>query len=200
MKKILLFALPMFMVVQLAAQQTEEAPNPRKKVTITRTWTDDQGQEKTITIIKEAEDTPENANWLESDDVAAPDDAATLERIEHDQRVDTDGPWKDLPGELRWHMEDLGREFQEVWPEIEYELRQGPGGFLFENGRPLAKQAFLGVVTEPTDGGAHYPGHPGVCCRGDRLPTGGCHYRGGWSPDGYTCPAGRQDRVLSPGG
>lgn len=153
MKKILLFALPMFMVVQLAAQQTEEAPNPRKKVTITRTWTDDQGQEKTITIIKEAEDTPENANWLESDDVAAPDDAATLERIEHDQQVDADAPWKDLPGELRWHMEDLGRDVQEVWPEIEYELRNGPGALFFENGRPLSKQAFLGVVTEPTDGG-----------------------------------------------
>ena len=86
-------------------------------------------------------------------EAAAPEEAATLEQIEHDQIEDTDSPWKDLPGELRWHMEDLSRDLQEAWPEIGYELRQGPGALFFENGRPLSKQAFLGVVTEPADGG-----------------------------------------------
>ncbi len=153
MKKILLLTFALFLIQIGFGQEASEAP-AKKQVTITKTWTDDQGQERTITIIKEAEDTPENADWLESEDITAPSDAEVIERAE---RIDTDRdsefPWKDLPGELRIQIEDLSQELQDRWPEMEYELRKGTDHLFLENGRPLSKQAFLGVVTESVDDG-----------------------------------------------
>ncbi|MCF8238931.1 MAG: PDZ domain-containing protein [Saprospiraceae bacterium] len=153
MKKILLFVISLLLILPAFSQETSDAP-VRKQVTITKTWTDDQGKERTITITKEAEDTPENADWLESEDITAPSKAEVYERSEQlNEDVDSDFPWKDIPGELRIQIEDLSQEMQERWPEIEYELRKGTDKLFLENGRPLSKQAFLGVVAESAEGG-----------------------------------------------
>lgn len=149
MKKILLLFVALFAVAFVFAQEAPEQDGKKKTVTITKTWTDENGQERTITVIKKAEDTPENADWLGSEDVTAPENA-DIEIAERSMTDDRDGsafPWKDLPGELRFRFDELTQEFQENWPEIQGQIRKGKNEFFQENGRPFSRQTFLGVVT-----------------------------------------------------
>ncbi len=155
MKKILLLLLAVFSMVLGFAQEVPEESGTKKTVTITKTWTDANGQERTVTVIKEAEDTPENAEWLGSEDVTAPE-GADIDIAERSLTDDLDQdvfPWKDLPEELRFRFDELTQEFQKNWPEIEGQIRKGKNEFFRENGFPFSRQAFLGVVTEPSDKG-----------------------------------------------
>lgn len=155
MKKILLLFVALFSVVLTFAQEVPEQTGKKKTVTITKTWTDENGQERTITVIKEAEDTPENADWLGSEDVTAPENADIdiAEQFGTEDADDSAFPWKDLPGELRFRFDELTQEFQENWPEIEGQIRKGKNEFFYEDGRPFFRQGFLGVVTEPSEQG-----------------------------------------------
>ncbi len=155
MKKILLLCMTVCASLTVFGQETPDQEGGKKKVTITKTWTDENGQERTITVIKEADDTPENADWLNSEDVQAPDyaDIEIRERSNADDRDQDAFPWKDLPGELRIQLDDWSQEFEENWPEIENHIRKGTDDFFQDNDHLFFRQAFLGVITEPAEPG-----------------------------------------------
>jgi hypothetical protein len=136
-----------------AAQETPLEALSRKKVTITRTWTDEGGREQRVTIIKEGAAAEELDAWFEAEEAEIPAGASSSREVEirvFEDRVGEDpgpqAPWETLSVDIRRGMPDVERYLRDAGVEL-----QELGVSL---NRAMSGPAFLGVVTEPGADGA----------------------------------------------
>lgn len=154
MRTTLLLLAAVWLAPGLKAQEPTDTTGGRKKVTIVRTWTDDQGRVHKETIIKEGNPDPNDEGWFASDRSEAPEDAVLSREVEISVMEDsgTSGsprraPWESLSEDIRRGIPDVERYLRDAGVELQEISR--------DLDRSLSGPAFLGVVTEPHPQGAH---------------------------------------------
>jgi len=153
MRTIVLLLSGLLLSGLVAAQETSPEGPSRKKVTITRTWTDEEGREQKVTIIKEGVADEELDTWFEAEEAGIPAGAASSREVEirvyggrPGEDPGTQAPWETISEDIRRGMPDVERYLRDAGVELQ-DLGAGLN-------RAMSGPAFLGVVTEPGAEGA----------------------------------------------
>ncbi|MBP6184700.1 MAG: PDZ domain-containing protein [Saprospiraceae bacterium] len=159
MKAFLLLSFCLFAYARpIAAQDAPNLDPGTKKVTTIKKWKDANGQERSVTIIKEAENNPENAQWLETDEVSTPSGHGNEQNVDIQSTEEIEIKEKGSnSGRFEWHIDALEDKMDQVWPEIENKFKDAEVHILRLNEdlqNQIHNRAFLGVVTEPSEKGA----------------------------------------------
>ncbi len=155
MKKGILLLVALGLATWSLAQDTESSGRTVKKVTVVKKWVDEDGVERTETIIREAEDLPAHQAWL-TEPAESPGTHNEITK-EVEIRMGDEPEEKQVRMRIREDFpaawEHLEEDVRENWPVWEEKLRDA--AVELENlTLRMTEQAFLGVVTSASDAGA----------------------------------------------